>query len=163
MQLIELKLADNTTGKDPVDGLYKAINTSFASLGLTKANSKILSIQPAAYPGRPFMTRVLVQKGENISAQYAFFYDRFHIRDWVSKSMFTASDLTQVAKLKSADELIKYIATKTKQNFLPIDFWSDPAVIPLTGGSNPPNWLMEARADSVYWTGEIVVWLHSGP
>lgn len=161
MNFFTLPLADNTLGSDPVTHLYKAINLAFPSFGLTRTNSKIVKIQPAVTEQQPTRTYLLIQKGESIQNTYEFFYLRYDINDYLKNPIFTSAEATAAAKLPSSAKLVEAIATKARQNFRPVDFWTSISSLQLAGGTNPPNWNMRSVYNSIYWCGDLTVWLHT--
>lgn len=161
MNLITLPLTDNKLGADPVDALYKAINKSYASFGLTKTNSIIRKIQPAATTQEPTMTYLLIQKGTNEQDLYEFFYTRYDINNYLKNPIFTSAEASAAAKLTSSAKLVETIAKKVNQNFRPRDFWTSINTLEFSGGTTVPNWHMRSVYDSIYWCGDMYVWLHT--
>lgn len=162
MRQISITLADNPLGASPLVGLYKAINTRYASLGLTQANSRVLRVQPAATQERPNQSVVFIQKGTSYDTIYDFYYDRFNINEYVKNPYWTAEEVIKVKDMESSAEVLNEVAKKSKLNLTASDAWTSDTSIDYTGGIVGPNWLLKSTYNSIYFTGELVLWLHSG-
>lgn len=161
MNSFTLPLDKNTVGADSLALLYTAINAAYPTHKLTKANSKVIKIQPAESPLYPTRTYLRIQKGTDEQAIYEYFYNRYNINDYLKNPVFTKTEAAAAAKLSNSEKLVALLATKTRQNFRSVDFWTDPVTLPLSGGKVPPNWYMESVSDSIYWCGELELWLHT--
>jgi hypothetical protein len=161
MNFFTLPLADNILGSDPVVHLYKALTAAFPELGLTRANSKIIKIQPAVTDRDPTRTYLLIQKGNSPQDVHEFFYLRYDINHYLKNPIFDTAEALAAAQLQSSAKLVETIATKVNLNFRPSDFWTSISTLQFSGGTNPPNWHMRSVYNSVYWCGDMVVWLHT--
>lgn len=161
MNYFQPLLTENPYGADPLTSVYKALTISYPAWGLTKTNSKIISIQPAATPENKYFTRMVIEKNNDINQQYELFYIRnSDVSTMVPQPTFNATDLTEIAKFTNSTQLLAYLAKKLQINFRPEDFWVSTYEIEYCGGTVKPNWLMEARYDSIHFTGKTIVKLH---
>lgn len=161
MKFFELPLAENTLGSDPIVHLYKAVTSTYPEDGITRDNSRILKIQPSATTTYPNLTYLRIQKGDDPQDVYEYFYNRYNINDYLTNPIFTTAEAKQAAKLPNSAKLIDAISAKTQLNFRPNDFWTSINSLDYSGGTVGPNWFMQSVFDSVYWCGDMYVWLHT--
>ena len=158
MLIFEIKLEDNAVlGSNAVGPMLVGLARSYPEYGYTVDNCKIISIQSAASPEYPLRTRVLIEK-DNV--QTPFFYDRFDIATLIINPLWTDTELLTIKQLDTSKELLDAISLKTGYNFGSTAFWVSDNSIDYSGGTTVPNWYMEAVYNSVYWCGEMTVWLH---
>ncbi|QBX32340.1 hypothetical protein [Pseudomonas phage PA1C] len=162
MRQISISLTDNPIGASPLVGLYKAINAKYSSLGLTQANSRVIRVQPAATKERPNQTVVFIQKGTSYDTIYDFYYDRFNLNDFIENPYWTASEVEELQQMENSTEVLGEVARKSTLNLTKSDIWVNDTSIDYTGGQVGPNWLLKSIYNSLYFTGELVLWLHSG-
>lgn len=162
MRQFTLNLSDNPRGADPKTGLYAGINRLYSSLGLQANNSSIVKLISSATPTEPGRAFVRIQKGEDISDIYDFYFTRFDITQYVKNPFWTASQITQAKAAKNSAGLIQLIANRANMNFRAADFWSDATAIDYTGGVVTPNFLFKALYNNIYFYGEVNLWLHNG-
>lgn len=161
MNYFELPLAPNTIGSDPVTNLFIAINAAFPQHGLIQSQCKILKIQPAATDTYPNLTYLRIQMGPDEQNIFEYFYNRYNINDYLKNPIFTEAEALQASKLPNSVKLVAAISAKTNQNFRAADFWTSINSLDFSGGRVTPNWYMQAIYDSVYWCGDMYVWLHT--
>jgi len=161
MKIFELPLSVNTLGSDPTLHLFKALDEAYPEYELTRENSKILKIQPAATSTYPNLTYLRIQKGDDPEDTLEFFYNRYNINDYITNPMFTATEAAAAAKLPSSAKLVDAISAKLQLNMQPNDFWTSINSLDFSGGTDGPNWFMQSVYDSVYWCGSMYVWLHT--
>lgn len=155
MRIIVPLPIDNPRGANPEDSIYIAINKLYPEFGLTQANSKIIATQPAVTEIYPHMKRILVQKGDDLNEQYAFFYN-CHSVPLVFSSIFTPEQIEIASKLKTSAELISWIGEANSLNMRPEDWWCSTTSITYTGGTKGPNFLLKAKYNAQWYIGEIV-------
>lgn len=161
MKTFELPLNVNTLGSDPILHLYNALTATYPDDGLTRANSRILKIQPSATTSYPNLTYLRIQKGDDPQDIYEYYYNRYDINDYLTNPIFTTSEALQASKLPNSVKLVDAISAKVQLNFLSSDFWTSINSLDFSGGTVTPNWLMQSAYDSVYWCGSMYVWLHT--
>lgn len=158
MLIFEIKLEDNTVIGDNAKGpLLVGLARSYPEYEYTVDNCGVISIQSAATPEHPLRTRILIEKDQ---VQTPFFYDRFDISTLLTNPLWTDQELDAIKQLRTSQELITAIATKTGYNFGINGFWSSDNSIDYSGGTATPNWYMEAVYNSTYWCGAMPIWLH---
>lgn len=158
MLIFEIKLSDNTViGATATGPMLVGLARSYPEYGYTVDNCKVISIQSAASPEYPLRTRVLIEKDK---VQTPFFYDRFDINTLLTNPLWTDEELVAIKQLRTSQELITAIATKTGYNFGINGFWSSDNSVDYSGGEVTPNWYMEAVYNSTYWHGAMSIWLH---
>lgn len=163
MYQFTLKLEDNPRLQDPRIGFFKAINEAHPELGLDESKAIIKSIMNAASLERPNRAIVTIQKSkETPDDYYTFFYDRFNINKFIKNPYFTKEELNVVTQFTNSEELLNYIAVKANLNFNADEFFTNPSTIRYAGGSVYPNFYLESVIYSLWWTGSMVLWLHSG-
>lgn len=161
MNYFQPLLSENPYGSDPLDSVYIALNRSYPQWGLTKGNSKIVSIQAAATKEDPYFTRMVIEKDNDINQQYELFYSRnSDVNRLLPSVVFNPEDIEAIQSLTNSEELVAYIAKKYQINFKTADFWTEPHSIEYCGGSTPPNWLMKAMHNSIHFAGERIIPLH---
>lgn len=161
MKIFSLPLDINLLGSDPIDHLYSSLNIIYPTYELTKLNSTILKIQPAATSEFPNLTYLKIQKGDDAENIYEFFYNRYNINDYLTNPIFNEDELEEIVQLQNSAELVEQLAVKVNLNFKANDFWTSINSLDFAGGTVTPNWKMQAVYDSVYWCGDMYVWLHT--
>lgn len=176
MKFIQPLITDNVYGIDPVKTVYMAITSAQPQDGLTMENSKIISIIPAPMPSDTivldvspsvivnsnYLVRIELEKNNNINERYIYYYVRnTDVSTYVPQPTFTAAEIPVVQAIKTSKELLEYIAKKYNRNYRPEDFWVSDNSIDYTGGTVGPNWLMKARYNSIHYTGETIIRLHT--
>lgn len=161
MKTFVLPIAENIHGANALDLFYQGLNASWPEYGYTKDNSTLVLIQP--YGERDGDAILQICKKDDPTAIESFIFHRYPITDIVSNPAFNTDELEAIDSLTTSEQLLEFIAVKYNVNFTADDIWININDIDLTGGTTPPNWLMKSRYDSLFWYGELVVWLHPGP
>lgn len=161
MNYIFPAVVDNPRGSNPETSIYIAINKLYSKFGLTQTNSKIIDTQPAASSAKPYCKRVLIQKGTNPNDTYDFYYDCYNVDQVFPVMVFTAAQLAHAKTLKNSAALITYIGEANNINMRPEDWWCSSTSIDYAGGTNRPNFLLEAKSEAQWYTGWKVIHLWS--
>ena len=162
MRRISISLDDNPIGADPLIGLYNGINAEHAELELTQENSVVILVKAAATRQRPLQTVVIIQKDNDYDKTYEFYYDRYDVNEYIKNPYWTSEEEAIVRALDNSADLLVEIANKSGLNLTEKDVWINDTSIRYTGGTKTPNWLFKSIFNSIYFTGELVLWLHSG-
>lgn len=161
MYVVKLNLEDNEIGSNPEYGLYKSIGDTYPELELNSENSTIIKV--IAAESREFRNRACATISRNAQPDetYVIFFDRWDINEFISNPYFQQEELEEIQELSSSEALLEKIRNKSGLNFTPETHWVDKSSIDYTGGEVGPNFLLKTIYNSIYFKGEIVLWLHS--
>lgn len=154
--LLELELADNPIGSDSRIGLYRAIDRRFAGLELTIDNSTIVRIQPNASNEYPDRAIAFITKHDEPSVEYRFVYSRYELGAYLKNPMFDNDQRITISENSSVD-LVNMIAAESGFNLVPNEFWTHPDRIEYSGGSDGPNFLLEAIPSNIWFYGKFII------
>lgn len=158
---VRITFTDNAPGSSTYELLFTAITQQYPELGLTHDEHVISHIQHFTGRYTADRTVAIVTHRTNPTEQYRFVYDRFRIDRYFSFPLFGEDELALVQTLDEP-ALVQVLVEKTGLNLDPRDFLIATAGITYTGGLARPNWRLEARPDSPYWYGQVIIPLHDG-
>lgn len=161
MKLFILPIAKNVYGANALDLFYEGINASWPQYGFTKENSTILLVQPLGQVIGDAVLKICKKATPDVIEHFVFY--RHPITNFMKNPAFSAAELATIATLTTSEQLLKFIAVKYNVNLTADDIWISINDIPKTGGQSVPNWLMRCRYNSLFWYGDLAVWLHPGP
>lgn len=143
-----LNRADNPVNADPHVGLIKSIIRTYPALGITTANTKVVSIVPAETLLFPLQAQVITDTN---GVRYEFLYNREDLGTLMKTFAWTSAQLTQVQAMTNSVDLCKLLQTKLARNFPAVDIWQDATYIAQATDSTTQKGFWVKALDSSPW------------
>lgn len=158
---VSLTFDSNTPGTSTYDLLFNAIIEQHPELNLNTTDYRLEQVQHL--PGRYKTDRsvALVVHTKDPTQQLWFNFDRYRISRYIQLPLFEEAELPEVQAM-TAQELAVVLVEKTGLNIDPRDFLIELVGIKYTGGEIRPNWRLQARPESPFWYGQIIIPLNDG-
>src|SRR5690554_5712825 len=160
MLKVTLNYAANTPGTDTATLLFQAVAEQHPTQGITMETHELTKVQHFSGKYLPDRSIAEFTLKTDISQTVRFVYDRFRVDRFITNPVFTAEELEGIRDLDE-NELSQKIATKLNLNINNKDFVIRTAGIQYTGGEYRPNWRLQARHDSPFWYGSVIIWLNT--
>lgn len=162
MPYLQLSLANNPKGSDPIDGFYSAINDQHPRLQLTRDNSKIVLTKSYADLQYSNRTITIIKEHAVPYKEHVFIYLRFDVTEWLDNPFFTALETINIIDSESSATLLEVVATRLNLNLRAEGFWVESTHMDFTGGEVTPNFLLTATNDNLWFMGSKILWIHNG-
>lgn len=158
---VNLAFDSNPPGTNTYTVLFSAIIKQHPELKLNTKDYRIELIQHLPGRYKTDRTVAMVTHVNDITLKYWFGFNRFRISRYIDLPLFDDEELEHVQSL-TAQELAKLITERTGLNIDPRDFLIELVGIRYTGGEIRPNWRLQARPESPFWYGQIIIPLNDG-
>lgn len=160
--MYELSLELTGLGRvdDPTVKFFDVINSKYPELDLNQTNAYISLVKSSITTTQPLRTIAKVVS-LNTNKSYSFYYQRLDIHEITKDFKLLETELSHLNKQRTSERLLRMLSDKYETNFLYEDFWVEHNNLELCGGSDGPNFLLEATFDNLWFTGTSIIKLRA--